>query len=234
MTQSGMNVQAVEMGVQIRPLLRRVYLWMTFGVLLTTIVALLTATTPFLTRLLVNPFVVWGALIGELVLVIVLSAAIKKLPASVAGLMFFVYAGLLGFSLAGIFFVYELGSIAVTFAAATALFGTMTVVGFVTNVDLTKVGTYLVIGLFGLLITMLLNLIFRSTVLDLLVSIVGVVIFTGLTAYDTQKIAKMAKDTALQEGGEAFGKLAVLGALTLYLDFINLFLMLLRLLGRER
>lgn len=234
MTQDAMNFQAVEVGVQIRPLLRRVYLWMTFGVLLTTIVALLTATTPFLTRLLVNPVVVWGALIGELVLVIVLSAAIKRLSASVAGLMFFVYAGLLGFSLAGIFFVYDLGSIAVTFAAASALFGTMTVVGFVTNVDLTKVGTYLVIGLFGLLITMLLNLIFRSTLLDLFVSLVGVVIFTGLTAYDTQKIAKMSMDPTLQRDGEAFGKLAILGALTLYLDFINLFLMLLRLLGRER
>jgi FtsH-binding integral membrane protein len=234
MTQDAMNVQAVEVGVQIRPLLRRVYLWMTIGVLLTTIVALLTVTTPFLTRLLVNPFVVWGALIGELVLVIVLSAAIKKLSASVATLMFLVYAGMLGFSLAGIFFVYELGSIAVTFAGATALFGTMTFVGFVTNVDLTKVGTYLIVGLFGLVITMLLNLVFRSSGLDLIVSIVGVVIFTGLTAYDTQKIAKMAKDPALQRDGETFGKLAILGALTLYLDFINLFLLLLRLLGRER
>lgn len=234
MTQSTTSVHAVEVGLQIRPLLRRVYFWMTAGVLLTAIVALLTVTTPALTNLLANPVILWGALIAELALVIALSAAIKKLSALTAGVMFIAYAGLLGFSLSGIFFVYELGSIALTFVSAAALFGTMTVVGFVTKADLTKLGTYLAIGVFGLLVTMLLNLIFRSTALAFLVSIAGVVIFTGLAAADTQKIIKMSHDPALQREGEALGKASILGALTLYLDFINLFLFLLRLLGDER
>jgi FtsH-binding integral membrane protein len=207
---------------------------MTVGVLLTAIVALLTVTTPVLTGLLSNPFVVWGALIGELVLVIVLSAAINRLSTTAAMLLFLVYASLLGFSLSGIFFIYELGSIGLTFLSASALFGIMTIVGFTTRADLTKLGTYLMIGLIGLIVTTLLNLFFRSTALTFWVSIAGVVIFTGLTAYDTQKIVRMSREPALQAEGEQLGKVSVLGALTLYLDFINLFLFLLRLLGRRR
>ena len=234
MTQSALGVQAVEVGLQIRPLLRRVYLWMTAGVLLTAIVALLTVTTPALHGLLVNPFVVWGALIGELVLVVVLSAAIHRLSPAAAAAIFIAYAGLLGFSLSGIFFLYDLGSITLTFVSASALFGMMTVVGFVTRADLTKLGTYLTIGLIGLILTMLLNFLVRSSTLDLMVSLAGVAIFTGLTAYDTQKIGRLAKDPRLQDEGAMLGRLSILGALTLYLDFINLFLFLLRLLGRRR
>ena len=152
----------------------------------------------------------------------------------VAALLFFAYAGLLGFSLSGIFFVYDLGSIALAFLSASALFGLMTFVGFATRADLTKLGTYLIVGLFGLIIATLLNLFLRSSTLDLLVSLVGVVLFTGLTAYDTQKIARMANDPAVQEEGVMLGRLSVLGALTLYLDFVNLFLFLLRLIGRRR
>jgi FtsH-binding integral membrane protein len=233
MNPNPVNVQAVEVGIQLRPLLRRVYLWMTAGVLVTAIFALLTATSPMLSGLLTNPFIVWGALIAELVLVIVLSAAIKRLPPLAAVLLFFVYAGLLGFSLSGIFLVYSLGSIAVAFFSAAALFGMMTLVGFVTNADLTRLGTYLVVGLFGLLVAMVLNLFFRSGALGLVLSLLGIVIFTGLTAYDTQKIAKMAADPKLQQESDAFARLSVLGALTLYLDFINLFLLILQLLGRR-
>lgn len=234
MNQSAVGIPTEMLGLEIRPLLRRVYLWMTFGVLLTAIVALLTVTTPFLRNLLLNPLVVWGALIGELALVVVLSAAIRRLSPMVAALLFFAYAGLLGFSLSGIFFVYDLGSIALAFLSASALFGMMTFVGFVTRADLTKLGTYLIVGLFGLILATLLNLFLRSSTLDLLVSLVGVVVFTGLTAYDTQKIARMAKDPAVQEEGTMLGRLSVLGALTLYLDFVNLFLFLLRLIGRRR
>jgi len=234
MNQSAVGIPTEMLGLEIRPLLRRVYLWMTFGVLLTAIVALLTVTTPVLRNLLLNPLVVWGALIGELALVVVLSAAIRRLSPMVAALLFFAYAGLLGFSLSGIFFVYDLGSIALAFLSASALFGMMTFVGFVTRADLTKLGTYLIVGLFGLIIATLLNLFLRSSTLDLLVSLVGVVLFTGLTAYDTQKIARMAKDPAVQEESVMLGRLSVLGALTLYLDFVNLFLFLLRLIGRRR
>ena len=234
MNQNAVGIPTEMLGLEIRPLLRRVYLWMTFGVLLTAIVALLTVTTPVLRNLLLNPLVVWGALIGELALVVVLSAAIRRLSPMVAALLFFAYAGLLGFSLSGIFFVYDLGSIALAFLSASALFGLMTFVGFATRADLTKLGTYLIVGLFGLIIATLLNLFLRSSTLDLLVSLVGVVLFTGLTAYDTQKIARMAKDPAVQEEGVMLGRLSVLGALTLYLDFVNLFLFLLRLIGRRR
>jgi len=234
MNQSAVGIPTEMLGLEIRPLLRRVYLWMTVGVLLTAIVALLTVTTPALRNLLLNPFVVWGALIGELALVVVLSAAIRRLSPMVAALLFFAYAGLLGFSLSGIFFVYALGSIALAFLSASALFGMMTFVGFVTRADLTKLGTYLIVGLIGLIIATLLNLFLRSSTLDLIVSLAGVAVFTGLTAYDTQKIAKMAKDPAVQEEGAMLGRLSVLGALTLYLDFVNLFLFLLRLIGRRR
>lgn len=234
MTNSAMSVPAAMVGLEVRPLLRRVYLWMTIGVLLTAIVALMTVTTPALRSLLVNPVVVWGALIGELVLVVILSAAIRRLSPAAAGLIFFAYAGLLGFSLSALFFVYDLGSIAVAFLSAAALFGVMTIVGFVTKADLTKLGTYLGVGLIGLIIAMLLNFFLRSSALDLLVSLAGVAIFTGLTAYDTQKILRLSADPQIQEGGALLGKLSILGALTLYLDFINLFLFLLRLIGRRR
>lgn len=234
MNQSAVGLPTEMIGLEIRPLLRRVYLWMTFGVLLTAIVALLTVTTPMLRNLLLNPFVFWGALIGELVLVVVLSAAIRRLSPMVAALLFFAYAGMLGFSLSGIFLVYTLNSIAVAFFSAAALFGMMSFVGFATRADLTKLGTYLIVGLLGLIVAMVINLFLANTWLELAVSLIGVVIFTGLTAYDTQKIARMARDPALQQEGDMLGRLSVLGALTLYLDFVNLFLFLLRLLGRRR
>ena len=234
MNQGAVGLPTEMIGLEIRPLLRRVYLWMTFGVLLTAIVALLTVTTPMLRNLLLNPFVIWGALIGELALVVVLSAAIRRLSPTVAALLFFAYAGMLGFSLSGIFLVYTLNSIAVAFFSAAALFGMMSFVGFATRADLTKLGTYLIVGLLGLIVAMVINLFLANTWLELAVSLIGVVIFTGLTAYDTQKIARMARDPALQQEGDMLGRMSVLGALTLYLDFVNLFLFLLRLLGRRR
>ncbi len=233
MNQSAITYEPVIPGIQIRPLLRRVYLWMTFGVLVTTIVALLTVTTPALQSLLFTP-VVWVALIGEFVLVVVLSAAINKLSPTAAALLFVAYAALVGFTTSAIFFVYTLSNISVAFLSATALFGTMTFVGFVTRADLTKLGTYLLVGLIGLIVAMLLNFFLRSSTLDLVVSLVGVVIFTGLTAYDTQKLSRMAADPKLQEQGAMLGKISILGALILYLDFLNLFLLLLRLVGRRR
>jgi len=233
MNQSAITYEPVIPRIEIRPLLRRVYLWMTFGVLVTTVLALLTVNTPALQALLFGP-ALWVALIAEFVLVIALSAAINRLSTGAAGLMFVVYAGLVGFTLSAIFFVYTLSDISVAFLSATALFGTMTFVGFVTKADLTKLGTYLFVGLIGLIIAMFLNFFLRSSALDLVVSLVGVVIFTGLTAYDTQKIVRLANDPKLQEQGAMIGKLSILGALTLYLDFLNLFLFLLRLFGRRR
>jgi len=234
MNQAAIRYEPVIPRIEIRPLLRRVYMWMTFGVLVTTILALLTVTTPALQSLLFIPGVVWGALIAEFVLVVVLSAAINRLSTAAAGLIFIGYAALMGFSLSAIFFVYTLGDISAAFLSATALFATMTFIGFVTKADLTKLGTYLFVGLIGLIVAMFLNFFLRSSALELIVSLVGVVIFTGLTAYDTQKISRLAADPKLQEQGAMLGKISILGALTLYLDFLNLFLFLLRLLGRRR
>jgi len=233
MNQSAITYEPVIPRIQVRPLLQRVYLWMTFGLLVTTIVAFLTIATPALQALLFTPWL-WGALIAELVLVLVLSAGINRLSASTASVLFVAYAALMGFSLAGIFFVYTLSDISVAFLSATALFATMTFVGFVTKADLTKLGTYLFIGLIGLIVATVINLFLRSSGFDLLISLVGVAIFTGLTAYDTQRISRLAADAKLQEQGAMLGKLGILGALTLYLDFINLFLLLLRLFGRRR
>jgi len=234
MNSGTLGVPSEMIGVEIRPLLRRVYFWMTVGVLLTAIVALLTVTTPALLSLLQSPVIVFGALILEFVLVVILSAAIQRLSPTAASLLFFAYAGLLGFSLAGIFLVYTLNSIAAAFFSAAALFGIMTLVGFLTRADLTRLGTYLVVGLVGMIVAMLVNLFLRSSMLELFVSLIGIVVFTGLTAYDTQKIARMSRDPRLQAEGAAMGRLSILGALALYLDFLNLFLLLLRLLGRRR
>src|SRR3990170_6211465 len=177
MNQSAITYEPVIPRIEVRPLLRRVYLWMTFGVLVTAIVALLTVTTPALQALLFTPWV-WAALIGEFILVVVLSAAINRLSAAVAGVIFVGYAALVGFTLAAIFFVYTLGDISAAFLSATALFASMTFVGFVTKADLTKLGTYLFVGLIGLIIAMFINFFLRSSLLDLIVSLVGVVIFT--------------------------------------------------------
>ena len=233
MNQSAITYEPVFPRIEVRPLLRRVYLWMTFGVMVTAVVALLTVTTPALQSLLSTPWV-WAAFIGELALVLVLSAAINKLSPTAAALLFVGYAALVGFTTSAIFFVYTLSNISVAFLSATALFGTMTFVGFVTRADLTKLGTYLVVGLIGLIVAMLLNFFLRSSALDLVVSLIGVAIFTGLTAYDTQKISRLSADPKLQGQGAMLGRLSILGALTLYLDFLNLFLLLLRLMGRRR
>ncbi len=221
-------------GVSVQQVLQWVYVWMTFGLLVTAGVSFVTVNTPALAGLLLNPAVLLGAIIVELILVVALAAAAMRMSPAVAGAMFFVYAAVNGFTLAIVFFAYELGSIASAFAATAALYGAMTIVGFTTELDLTKMGTYLFMGLIGLVIAMLVNLFLGSSGLDLVISVAGVLIFTGLTAYDTQKIKRMAALPVVQQDGSAAMKLSIRAALTLYLDFINLFLFLLRLLGGRR
>jgi FtsH-binding integral membrane protein len=218
--------------VEVRPLLRSVYLWMTLGLLITAVVAF--AIADYAPHLLQNVLLVWGIFIAQLVLVVALAAAIWRLSFGAAALIFVLYAGLTGISLSGIVLYYDLGTLAQAFFSAAALFVVMSIVGFTTKADLTKLGTYLIIGLFGIIIAMFLNFFFRSSAFDYVISIIGVIIFTGLTAYDTQKIARMAADPRIQgEGSQLAGKLSILGALTLYLDFLNLFLFLLRIFGRS-
>jgi FtsH-binding integral membrane protein len=156
------------------------------------------------------------------------------MSATTAGLMFFVYAAVNGFTLSLIFLVYNLGAIGAAFLTTAGLFGAMTIVGLTTQIDLTKYSTYFMMAIIGLVIAMVVNIFLRSSGFDLLISFAGVIIFTALTAYDTQKIKNMASDPTIDAGSDAAMKLSILGALTLYLDFINLFLFLLRLFGGRR
>jgi len=215
--------------------LRNVYALMTLGLLVTAGVAYLTSTTPALLGLLRYPLVVFGLFIVQLILVGTLAVAVKKLSAGVATAIFFVYAAANGFTLSLIVLMYSLGTLTLAFVSTAALFGAMTLVGLTTKMDLTKWGTFLFMGLIGLVIAMVINLFLRSSTFDLVISIIGVLLFTGLTAWDTQKILRMASDPQVQAAGsELVRKLSIMGALSLYLDFLNLFLFILRLMGSRR
>ena len=178
--------------VEVRPLLRSVYLWMTLGLLITAVVAF--AIADYAPHLLQNIVLVWGILIAQIILVIALATAVWRLSFGAAALIFVVYAALTGFSLSGIVLYYDLGTLTQAFLSATALFAVMSIVGLTTKADLTKLGTYLIIGLVGIIIAMFINFFLRSNTFDFIISILGVIIFTGLTAYDTQKIARLAAD----------------------------------------
>ncbi len=224
-----------EPRVEVRPLLRNVYMWMTLGLLLTTAVAIVTNTVEPLRNLALNPAVLIITVIAQLGLVLGLTFGVRRFSAQTATVMFLLYAGTMGFTLSLVLLAYATSSIVAALGTTAVLFGTMTVLGLTTQIDLTKMGTYLFIGLIGVLIAMVVNIFLRSSGLEFVISILGVVIFTGLTAYDTQKIKRMAMDPAIEaEGGELMQKLSIMGALTLYLDFINLFLFLLRLFGGGR
>lgn len=210
-------------------LVRQVYAWMGCGLALTAIVALITVSSPGLLNVIVgNRMVFYGLMFGELALVFTLSGAINRMSAGVATLLFIGYSALNGLTLSVIFLVYTADSIASTFAVSAAMFGAMSIYGYATRKDLTSWGNFLFMGLIGIVIASLVNIFMKNDAVSWVVSAIGVIVFTGLTAYDTWKIK------ALAAAGEEGRKPAILGALTLYLDFINLFLMLLRLMGGRR
>lgn len=212
----------------------KVYNWMTMGLAITALVALAIETVlPGLRWIMIeNPVIFWGLLILELALVWGLSAAINKIPAFVGVLVFLAYAALNGLTLSVIFLVYSIGSIAYTFFITAAMFGATSVFGFITKIDLSRIGGLLMMALIGLIIASVVNVFVASAPLDWLISYAGVVIFVGLTAYDTQKIKNMS--TGIDSSSEEGGRASIMGALALYLDFINLFLFLLRIMGRRR
>jgi FtsH-binding integral membrane protein len=221
----------IERGVDLQPVMRQVYVWMGLGMLLTTAVAYVTASTSLIS-LAANPVVLIIALIAELGTVIGLSVGLKRLSSGAATALFFVYAALNGFTLSVVLLAFTSATVVSAFAATAILFGVMSVVGYTTSVDLTKMGTYLMMGVIGLIIAMVVNLFINSGPLDLLISMVGVLIFTALTAYDTQSIRRMAAEVGMD--GETAAKLGIFGALKLYLDFINMFLFMLQLMGGRR
>ncbi|HOI94311.1 MAG TPA: Bax inhibitor-1/YccA family protein [Syntrophobacter fumaroxidans] len=211
---------------------RRVYNWMGIGLATTAVVAMLTFSSSTTSRLLAQyPGLMLGLVLAELGLVIAISAGINRFRASSATLMFFIYSALNGVTLSVIFLVYAHSSIANTFFVTAGMFAIMSVYGYTTRTDLTSWGNFLFMGLIGIILASVVNIFLGSQSLDWIISCLGVIIFVGLTAYDTQSIKAMA------HGGfadaETEQKAAVIGALRLYLDFINLFLMLLRLFGRR-
>jgi hypothetical protein len=210
-------------------LIRQVYAWMGAGLALTALLAMVTVSSPALLNAVVgNRLLFYGLILGELGLVFVLSGAIERLSATTATLLFLGYSALNGVTLSIIFLVYTADSIASTFVITAGMFGAMSAYGYLTRSDLTSWGSFLFMGLIGVVIASLVNIFLHSDTVSWIVSAIGVIVFTGLTAYDTWKIKAMASQGV---GGR---KPAILGALTLYLDFINLFLMLLRFVGDRR
>ncbi len=213
----------------IQPLMRQVYLWMGLGMLLTAGIAWATTSTA-LRSVIMNPVVLIGAFIGQIGIVLALSFFLRKMSPMVAALCFFAYAGITGLTLSLVLMAYSAGTVATAFLTTAGMFGAMTIYAFTTKNDLTRIGSYLTRGLIGLVIAMVVNIFLGSSVLDLAISVVGVVIFVGLTAYDTQRIARTAAEMGARTDDDA-QRFAIYGALQLYLDFINLFLFMVRILG---
>jgi FtsH-binding integral membrane protein len=209
--------------------IRQVYAWMGAGLTITAVMALFTLASPVIIQALAgNRLLFYGMMIGELVLVFSLVGAVNRLSPAVATLLFVAYSALNGVTLSILALVYTANSIASTFVITAGMFGAMSVYGYVTKRDLTSMGSFLFMGLIGVVIASVVNIFIGSSAVSWVISAIGVIVFTGLTAYDTWKIKEMA---AQGVGGR---KPAILGALTLYLDFINLFLMLLRFTGDRR
>ena len=212
-----------------------VYNYMASGVLLTGIVSMLFASSG-LVMSLVNPVTGGLSLLGYIAMfaplgiVLWMSFGINRISTATAQVLFWVYAASIGISLSTIFLVYTQGSIATTFFATAAAFTGLSLWGYTTKKDLSAMGTFLIMGLFGLIVAMVINVFLRSSVFDLAISAIGVLIFAGLTAYDTQKIKSMYFAVA---GTPEHGKVKIMGALSLYLDFLNMFLFLLRFMGNR-
>jgi FtsH-binding integral membrane protein len=210
----------------------KVYGWMSLALAITGAIAYATASSPFILQMIYgNKLVFWGLIIGELLLVGYLSAAVMRMSAATATFVFLMYAMLNGLTLSGIFIIYTGTSIVGTFLITAGTFAAMSLYGYFTKQDLTRAGNLLFMALIGLVIASVVNIFLRSPMMYWIITYAGILIFVGLTAYDTQKIKEM--NIIGNEGTEEDHKEAIMGALTLYLDFINLFLYLLRLFGRS-
>lgn len=213
--------------------LAKVFNWMAIGLGLTGVIAWFMASSGFAAQLVGSPFFMI-ILLAELGLVFYLSARISKIQAGTATGLFLGYAGLNGLTLSMVFLAYTNSSIAATFFITAGMFGAMAVYGLVTKRDLSGMGSFLFMGLIGILIASVVNIFLKSSSLYWAISLIGVFVFVGLTAYDVQKIKNMGEQGIMEQGEDAVQKGAIMGALALYLDFINLFLMLLRFFGGSR
>ncbi|MCR3758422.1 Bax inhibitor-1/YccA family protein [Clostridium felsineum] len=219
----------------VRSFIQQVYMWMTLALLTTAGVALAVSTSPSLIEaIFVNRSLFFVLIIAEVFLVGFLSRGINKMSSQVATAIFFVYSVVNGFTFSWIFLAYDLGSISSIFFITAGTFGAMSLYGYVTKKDLSSIGNICLMGLIGLIIASIVNIFIINNTFSLIVSFIGVIIFVAITAYDTQRIKKMAVSLSYSDDMEVSAKGSILGALTLYLDFINLFIYMLRLFGRKR
>jgi len=241
-TQSSVSSAIIDQGL--RSYMLKVYNYMASGVLLTGVVALVLFQLAVITgpggeiigltnlgNAIYNSALMWVLMLAPLGVVLYMSFGIKNMSAAKAQTTFWIFASLMGASLSSIFLVYTGTSITRVFFITAGTFGAMSIYGYTTKRDLTKLGSFLMMGLIGIIIASIVNIFLKSSMMYFVISIIGVLVFVGLTAYDTQKIKNMY---LASDNNEMIGKKAVMGALTLYLDFINLFIMLLRLFGQRR
>ncbi|MDO9461904.1 MAG: Bax inhibitor-1/YccA family protein [Alphaproteobacteria bacterium] len=226
-TQSGAGVQ-IDAGL--RDYMLRVYNYMASGLALTGIIAYLGYRTDLYPQIAGSPLI-WVVMLAPLGVVFYLSARINSMSFSSAQTWFWIYAGLVGLSLSGIFYIYSGVSITRVFFITAGMFGAVSLYGYTTKRDLTGFGSFLFMGLIGVIIASVVNIFLASSALHFAISVIGVLVFTGLTAYDTQSIKQIYYEG---DGHEVAGKKSIMGALRLYLDFLNLFLMMLRLMGGNR
>jgi FtsH-binding integral membrane protein len=224
------SAEAGVIDAGLRAYMLRVYNFMAGGLAVTGIVAYASVATG-LYQSIAATGLIWVVILAPLAFVLVLSFGIARLSAATAAILFVVYAAVMGLSLGAIFLVYTGASIARVFFITAATYGAMSLYGYTTRADLAKFGAFLFMGLIGIVIASLVNIFLRSGGLQFAISIIGVLVFVGLTAYDTQRIKEMY---LASDSEEIAGKKAVMGALALYLDFINLFLLLLQLFGQRR
>ena len=214
-------------------LMRKVFVWMTLALAITGLTAYGVASSPTILSLIFSSKVTFfGLIIAEFALVFAISGAINRLSLSTATMLFILYSVINGATLSSIFFAFSVATISKVFFITAGTFGAMALVGYTTKTDLTSMGKLLFMALLGIIIASVVNMFVASSGLDLILSYVGVLVFVGLTAYDTQKIKQMCQ--AAPDASESTQKLALIGALSLYLDFINLFLYLLRIYGNNR
>lgn len=209
-----------------------VYAWMASGLAITAIVAWWLSNNLATLQKFMSGGAMIGIFIAQIVLVVTIASAVNKLNAAVATVLFLIYAALNGITMSFIFLVYTKSSIAATFLSCAVMFGAMSVYGMVTKRDLTSMGRFLFMGLIGIVVASVINIFTHSQMLEWLISFVGVIVFVGLTAYDTQRLRELA--ISLQGDAAMSARIAVSGALMLYLDFINLFIFLLQFMGKQR
>ncbi len=230
--QARVGVPAERIDEGLRAYMLSVYNYMGLALAVTGIVAMFVASTPALYVPIFTTPLKWVVMLAPLAFILILSFGINKLNVFQAQVLFWTFAAVMGLSLASIFLVFTGESIARTFFITAAAFGALSLYGYTTKKDLSGWGSFLIMGLFGIIIAMIVNLFLGSSALQFAISVIGVLIFAGLTAYDTQNIKNTYFE--VQHDGTAMGKSAIMGALRLYLDFINLFMFLLQFLGGQR